>query len=108
MTATDKVEVYRLKLRRGTGSSFPDWKLYESKEEFDRDLLDALIEEAANYRNRSPFVAACSQWIKQMFPWRDDYRYSPISTVVGAERLIDGEWVALKPRLLPPRLEFDD
>lgn len=104
---TDKVEVYRLKLRRGISSSFPDWKLYESKAEFERDLLEALIEEASAYQNRSPFQRACSFWVNAFSKNNDSYSYHPVSSVIGAERLVNSEWVSVKPRLVPPRLEFD-
>lgn len=105
MIVTDKVEVYRLKLRRGTTSNWPDWRLYESKGDFESDLLEALIEEAANYHNRSPFVGACRAWIEHMF--NRDRNYRAVVRVIGAEQLIDGEWVELKPRLVPPSLEYD-
>lgn len=111
MTATEPVEIYRLKLRYGTnGSSSPDWKIYENFQEFEEKLLEAAIEA----KSRSFNYTRGREWLK--FDWwnryilgrEDDYsgRIRKVSNVIGAEKLVDGQWVELNYTLHPPRLEF--
>lgn len=115
-------EIYRLRLSRGhgTGSSHsPDWRLYEDRERFLSDLTEAMIEatgrtlphrpqygrDAAEIheRNRKAWLA-CSAWVRHIFK-RDPGGHG-IQQVIGAEVLVDGEWVDLCPELLPPRVDF--
>lgn len=105
---TEPVTIYRLKLRRGRGgSSSPDWRLYEDEKDFNDALLEALIEAQAsnpdNYRQSA--YRPCMYWVRHILRREDDCR--PVARVISAEKLEDGRWVDVNPRLLPPRLEFE-
>lgn len=99
------VQVYRLRLSRGTRSSHVgDWTIYEDFAEFERRLLEAMVEAGSRHENRDDR----SRWILQA--WRSakglkDEDFG-LNKVIGAERLVDGEWVDMKPTLIPPRVEF--
>lgn len=100
------VEVYRLRLSRGTESSHvPDWTIYEDFDRFERRLLEALVEAGSRGRNRDDK----SRWLLQA--WRSakglkDERFG-LNSVIGAEVLVDGEWLDMKPRLILPSVVFD-
>lgn len=114
-------DIYRLKLSRGHGSSHaPDWRLYEDRDRFLLDLTEAMIEAAGRStpyrpqygadaraiyeRNRATWLA-CAAWVKNVFK-RDPSGYG-IRKVIGAEKLIDGEWVDIKPTLVPPHVTVE-
>lgn len=124
MTSESEVQVYRLRLSRGRGngqSHSPDWRLYENYDRFMRDLTEAMIEAAGRTLPHRPMYGsdaltieelnrkrwlACGAWVRHVFK-RDPSGHG-IQQVIGAEKLIDGEWVDMKPRLLPPRVEIDE
>lgn len=105
------VEVFRIRYSRAIGGQ---WDLYENREAFEAAVLEAMIEVAAAAHNRDPVVRraerACAMWARSMFARSvfsrdDDLR--PVERVYAVEQLVDGEWVELAPRLVPPRLEWD-
>lgn len=100
------VRVYRLRLSKGTESSHvPDWRIYDDREDFERDLLEALVEAGARARNRDDKV----RWLLQAYRralGKEDAKFG-INAVIGAETLTEGEWVDMKPRLIPPSVVFD-
>lgn len=96
--------VYRLCLSMGgPNSGWGNWTLYEDRKEFEERLLDALIEAAA--RNRRKRSRACWTWFKAKFGKEPEY--IGVEKVIAAEALIDGEWVDMEPRLVPPSVVFE-
>lgn len=106
------VEVYRLKLARGNQSgsgSGGDWRLYESRKEFEADLLCALIEAAAHGTNRDRSWPA-RWWLQHKLRKGEDVPHAEWTTsrVVAAERLVSGEWVDLGASLIEPSIRYEE
>lgn len=103
-------EIYRLRLSKGTSNSHvPDWRLYENRAEFERDLLESMLEvESRNHRSRLTDSEhwAVRIWHRLRGTGNDDG--FGINKIIGAEQLIDDEWVDLRPRLVPPKIEYDN
>jgi len=103
-------EIYRLRLSKGTQNSHvPDWRLYESRDSFEHDLMDAMLEaESRAYRSKMTDAEHYLVKIWHRLRGTGNSDAFGINKIVGAEQLIDDEWVDLKPRLVPPRIEFDN
>lgn len=115
--------IYRLRLSKGNGSGnshSPDWRLYESRDRFLQDLTAAMIEATGRtsprrpqygrdadeiYQQRRKAWIACQDWVRHVLG-RDPSGHG-IQQVIGAEILVDGEWEALTPKLLPPRVVLE-
>lgn len=106
-TAT-KVEMYRLRIVHSTGGSHSgDWQYFENHKRFLEALMDAAISSVAhNYRStdRANWLAT-SRWNEKVMGKENEKRW--VEEIVGADKLVDGEWVELRYTFYPPRLELD-
>ena len=101
------VELYRVQVsfKRGA-SSWGSTKIYEDRETMERDLLPWLIEARADAYDRTNDIwRACRAWAKAFF--NPDDEDAPTATRVrGVEKLVNGRWLAMDPKLVPPHLEW--
>lgn len=97
-------ELYRLHVVRRNGSTV---KLYESPERFEADLFDALLDAATGEKAHWYSLRTISAWIRYRRGENADYG-KRVERVVAAQQLIDGDWVDLKPRLVPPSIAYEE
>jgi hypothetical protein len=100
-------ELYRIKMGMRSGAaSWGKWDYYEDENSFKEKLLLALIsEEATRARGSRLIWRSARAWLGEIL--EVDENKPQIDRVFAAEKLVEGEWVDLKPRLIPPSLEFD-
>ena len=101
------VEIYRLRLSKGTASSGSGhWEYYEDFERLERDLLEAAIEAHGRDHDRRALGLwlACRAWLEHVF--RKDPSDYGVRRVVAVERLHDDEWVEMRWTLQPPSIQI--
>lgn len=107
-------EVFRIKLAMGTATSGGgEWRMYDDREEMEVALFNAMLEvEARGDVYRNPQREMLRAWVLRFLPQArekdkeyPDLRRYGIRNVFAVEQFIDGEWVALKYRIIPPSLE---
>lgn len=97
-------ELYRLHVVRRTGSKV---KLYERPEDFEADLFDALLDAATEKAAHWYSLRTISAWIRYRRGEDADYG-KRVQRVIAAQQLIDGDWVDLKPHLVPPSIAYEE
>lgn len=107
---TKTVEIYRLRVARGNHSAGGgNWTLYENRQDFEAAVFGALVEEATNVKEGTPERRRARLWLEKVLRGGKDVGLHEWTTqkVVAAEKLVNGQWVDLGARLVPPSVEFD-
>jgi hypothetical protein len=94
------VTLYRLHVAKGRGNaSWGEAKIYESRDEFERDVVDALLDVMAKESSgwRLGLINQCKS---------EKDADVKVTRIIATQQLVDGEWVDLVPTLHPPRLDL--
>ena len=106
---TEPVQIYRLRVAVTSGSAgWGDWRYFENYDKFLEDLTDAAISAVAHdYRNKSRSEwLPTKEWNKLVLDSESERTH--VDRIVGADKLVDGQWVPLNYTFHPPRLELEE
>lgn len=108
MSEDERVDIYRLRLSKGTSSSsVSDWTLYDDYDKFVMALTKAVLEAETRHCGETR-LKGLPHLLTRIWHLhtRDGKGESFGINRVWADRLVDGEWVELEFELVPPEVRL--